>query len=392
MKLTFPDYFFFGTSTAAAQIETAAGHDWAGFVARDGAIFTETTRHEYHRKEDAELIADLAPHYRMGLQWSKLQPEPFAPFNPFVVAEYLEFMEDLKSRKVTLMMVLHHFTNPIWFAKLGGWEQESNIPAFLDYSKKVIDHFGHLISYWNTFNEPNVYASYGWITAFFPPHKNNPMLAAQVVKNMGKAHLECYRMIKAAYPDSPVGISHNATIFHPENFLGWFPSRMADAWFNEFVPNHFLPADFFGMSYYGRIPQDPFPITALETPDKMRALGRASDDIWEYYPEGLYLLLKRYADKYQLPIIITENGVCDETDLLRIQCIRDYPAIIHRAIRDGIDIRGYYHWSTWDNFEWHLGPSMNFGLYSVDPITYSRLPKPSSFLFRSLAHTNTCNS
>ncbi len=81
MKLVFPEHFFFGTSTAAAQIETAYEHDWQGFKARDGYVFDRTTDHELHFKEDARIISSLAPHYRMGLQWSKLQREPFAPFD-----------------------------------------------------------------------------------------------------------------------------------------------------------------------------------------------------------------------------------------------------------------------------------------------------------------------
>ena len=72
------------------------------------------------------------------------------------------------------MMVLHHFANPLWFSKNGGWEKADNIPLWIDFAKKVVDEFGPYVSYWNTFNEPNVYASYGWITGFFPPFKTNP--------------------------------------------------------------------------------------------------------------------------------------------------------------------------------------------------------------------------
>jgi beta-glucosidase len=155
----------------------------------------------------------------------------------------------------------------------------------------------------------------------------------------------------------------------------------------EFVPRHFEKVDFFGMSYYGRIPHDPLPITYLETPEKIKELGKRHDDIWEYHPEGLRTCLDRYWTKYKKPIIITENGVCDESDFLRLQAIQDYAQIIHQAIKDGIDIRGYYFWSTWDNFEWHLGPSMRFGLYECDPVTKQRMPRPSAELYRKLAHS-----
>jgi len=164
MKITFPEKFFFGTSTASYQIETAFEHDWQGTKARDGYLFERTTDHELRFQEDAAIIASLAPNYRMSLMWSKLQREPFGAFDPVVVREYRIFLDDLRARGVEIMMVLHHFTNPRWFAKLGSWEKEENISMWVDFAKKVVDEFGDYVKYWNTFNEPNVYASYGWMT------------------------------------------------------------------------------------------------------------------------------------------------------------------------------------------------------------------------------------
>jgi beta-glucosidase len=387
MRLTFPEHFFFGTSTAATQIETAFEHDWQGISSRDGYLFDRTTDHELRLEEDVNIIASLAPNYRMSLMWSKLQREPLGNFDPETKLHYHSLLQQLKSRGVNIMMVLHHFTNPLWFAKRGGWEREENIALWVDFCKKVVDEYGQYIAYWNTFNEPNVYASYGWITGFFPPFKINPLTAGKVVINMGKAHDIVYDYIKSKYPEQPIGISHNATVFSAENILGWFPARLSDWWFMDYVPNHFEKVDFFGMSYYGRIPHDPLPITYLETPHKIKELGRKHDDIWEYYPEGLRMCLDRYWNKYKKPIIITENGVCDESDFLRLQAIQDYAEIIHKAIKDGIDIQGYYFWSTWDNFEWHLGPSMRFGLYECDLKTKNRMMKPSGAMYASLAHS-----
>ncbi|MFY8035749.1 MAG: family 1 glycosylhydrolase, partial [Cyclobacteriaceae bacterium] len=296
------------------------------------------------------------------------------------------FLEELQQRDVKIMMVLHHFTNPIWFAKMGGWEKEANIVYWVDFAQKVVDRFGEYVSHWNTFNEPNVYASFGWITGAFPPFKKNPVLAATAVKNMGKAHDLVYDYIKKKFPTQPVGISHNSTIFTAENTLGWFTSRLSDWWFMEWVPDHFKKVDFFGMSYYARIPHDPMPVTYIETPDKIKKSGVAHDDMWEYHPEGMRTCIDRYWKKYQKPIIITENGICQETDELRQQSILDYAKILHTALQDGIDIRGYFYWSTWDNFEWHLGPTKRFGLYACDLETKERTPRPSADIFRKLAH------
>jgi len=386
MQYLFPNDFIFGTSTAATQIETAFEHDWQGYTSKDGFVFDRTTDHELRFKEDAELIASLAPYYRMGPMWSKLQRAPLAELDPETVNQYRVFLKDLRNRGVKIMMVLHHFTNPKWFANLDSWEKESNIPLWVDFAKKTVDTFGEFVSHWNTFNEPNVYASNGWITGFFPPFKNNPVKAGIAVKNMGKAHDIIYDYIKQKFPDQPVGISHNAIVFSAENVLGWFPAKLSDAWFMEWVPKHFEKVDFFGMSYYARVPHDPMPITYIDTPEKMKQLGRPHDDMWEYHPEGLRTCIDRYWKKYKKPIIITENGVCDESDTLRQQAILDYAKILHQALQDGIDIRGYFWWSTWDNFEWHLGPSRKFGLYECDVETKERRPRPSAEIFRKLAH------
>jgi len=269
---------------------------------------------------------------------------------------------------------------------LGSWEKAENIPMWVDYCQKVIEEFGQYVSYWNTFNEPNVYASYGWITGFFPPFKNNPYLAGKAVKNMGIAHNQVYDLIKLAYPNHPVGISHNAVVFDSENVLGWFPANLSDWWFMEYVPSHFEKSDFFGMSYYARVTHDPMPITYIETPEKIKKLGVRHDDMWEYHPEGLRTCINRYWNKYKKPIVITENGVCDASDELRQQAIVDYAKILHEALQDGIDIRGYYWWSAWDNFEWHLGPTKRFGLYECDLETKERRKRKSADIFSRLAH------
>lgn len=384
--LVFPKDFIFGTSTAAAQIETAYQHDWQGVKANDGFIFDRTTDHELRFAEDAQIIASLAPYYRMSLQWSKLQRKPFGEFDPETLQEYRQFLSTLRQQGVQIMMVLHHFTNPLWFANSGGWEKTENIAQWVDFAKKVVDHFGPQISLWNTFNEPNVYASNGWITGYFPPFKNNPVKAATVVKNMGLAHDQVYDYIKQQHPQQPVGISHNAILFTSENMLGWFPERLSDWWFMDWVPRHFERVDFFGMSYYARVSHDPMPITYMHSPSKIKKLNKPHDDMWEYHPEGLRTCLDRYWNLYRKPIMITESGVADATDTLRQRAIVDYARIVHQALQDGMDIRGYFWWSTWDNFEWNLGPSMRFGLYECDWVTRERKPRPSAEIYRKLAH------
>jgi beta-glucosidase len=387
MKYSFPADFQFGTSTSAYQIETAFAHDWLNVQSKDGHQFLRTTDHELRIEEDVNLIASLAPNYRMGLMWSKLQRQPFAELEESAVKDYSFLLENLQTKNVKIMMVLHHFANPIWFARNAGWENSKNIAAWVDYAKKVVDAFGNYVDSWNTFNEPNVYATMGWMIGKFPPYRNNFFVARKVLQNIAIAHNEVYGYIKRKNNKSSVGISHNCAVIKPQNLLGVIPAKLFDSWFMEYCSSLFLQADFWGISYYARICFDPLPVTQVEHPEKMKHLGKRHDDIWEYYPEGLKECIKRFWNKYHKPIIITENGVCTSDDNFRVQSIKDYMQQIKSCLDEGIDVRGYYHWSAWDNFEWSLGPTYKFGLYECDPETKDRRKKPSADFYSKLAYS-----
>lgn len=387
MRLQFPEDFRFGTSTSAVQIETADNHDWQGFKARDNSIFSSTTDHEVHWERDVEIIAGLAPNYRMSFMWSRLQRSPLATFEPEAVNEYRQLLIQLKERGVDIMLVLHHFANPIWFSEKGGWSNKQCVEWWLDYVSKVIDEFGEFVTQWNTFNEPNLYISLSSLAGLFPPQKTNPFYAWQVLNNMSLAHKAAYEMLNVRAPGKPVGISHNASILEADNLIGKLPAKISDWLYMEFIPGWFESCDFFGLSYYSRIGYDPFPVTFLNTPDKIIKSGKPYDDMWEYYPEGLGVCLDRYWKRFKKPIIITENGMCTSDDAKRVNSIYDYMRIIHAGIEKGIDIRGYYHWSAWDNFEWNLGPSFRFGLYACDFQTKERVKRPSADVYSALAYS-----
>lgn len=387
MTLQFPDTFRFGTSTSAVQIETADNHDWQGFTARDSSIFTRTTDHELLWEEDVAIISSLAPNYRMSFMWSRLQTAPLAPLDREAVLHYRNLLINLKLQGVDIMLVLHHFANPTWFSKQGGWANEQSVAWWLDYVKKVIHEFGEFVTLWNTFNEPNLYISLSSLAGLFPPQKTNPVYAWRVLNNMSLAHKQAYELLQAHAPGKPVGISHNASILEADNLIGKLPAKITDWLYMDFIPGWFEVCDFFGLSYYSRIGYDPMPVTFLTTPDKITKGNKQHDDMWEYYPEGLGLCIERYWKRFRKPIIITENGMCTNDDNLRIKSLYDYMGILHNQIEKGVDIRGYYHWSTWDNFEWNLGPSYRFGLYACDPQTKARVKRPSADVYSSLAYS-----
>ena len=388
MRLEFPQDFIIGTSTSAYQIETAFQHDWQGVKAEDGYVFEATTDHEKRIEQDCEIISTLAPAYRMSAMWSKLQREPYGAFDIAVKAHYHQLLGRLRSRNVSIMFVLHHFANPVWFAKEGGWARTANIAVWVDYAKKIIHEYGDYVDLWNTFNEPNLYTTLSYALGKFPPYRTNMMTAGTVIKNIGKAHDIIFNYLKEKYPQKPVGISYNCAVFEGTNLMGKMTAQFADQWYMEYLAKFFEKSDFTGLSYYARIAFDPSPITFRYTPEKIKALGKDHDDIWEYYPEGLGECVERFWKRYRKPIIITENGICTNDDTKRIKAIKDYFKILHHQIQNGIPVKGYYHWSTWDNFEWTLGPTFKFGLYDCDPNTMARKPKPSAAFYSRLAHSN----
>lgn len=388
MRINFPEGFVWGTSTAAAQVETAGPHNWRGLRALDGAVFHRTTDHELRRETDAALIAPLGSVYRCGVDWCRIQPEPQGKFVPEVVAEYRRFFDDLRSRGVSIMLVLYHFAHPEWFEKKGGWTNEDNIPYYLEYARLCIKHFGEYVSYWNTFNEPNVYAMNAFMLGNFPPAKNGRyFLANRVLDNMGTAHDIVFRMIREK-SDAPIGISLNTALFEGRGILGKMVAAFVDWWFMRRAARPFERCDFWGLSYYAYMIFNPLPVDAMTGKKTLEKWGIPHDKMWGYRPEGLGKVLRRFYKKYRKPILITENGICTDDPEKRIQAIKDYLSVCAEVIKDGVPLLGYIHWSTWDNFEWHLGPSYRFGLIRVNFETMEREITPAADFYAQVAREN----
>lgn len=388
MRLEFPTSFFWGTSTAAAQVETASAHNWRGMKAKDGYVLQQTTAHEQRRGEDAQFITRLGSVYRCGVDWARLQPAPNAPFVAEVVEEYQAFFRQLNGAGTRIMFVIHHFTNPLWFEERGGWLREENVDLFLDYARRCIHHFAPYTFNWNTFNEPNVYAMNAYMLGNFPPQLKSYWKANRVLRHMGQAHDVLYHLLKEATPDIPVGISLNTALFEGRSWLGRLPAAFTDWWFITRAARRFERVDYWGLSYYAYVLFDPFPITEIDNPGKLAQLGIPHDKMWGYRPAGLGQMLRRFYDKYGKPIIITENGICSDDPQRRIQALKDYLQECHAAIQDGVQLLGYTHWSTWDNFEWHLGPTYRFGLVRVDLETMEREFTEAAEFYEQISQDN----
>ncbi len=388
MFLSFPAKFFWGTSTAAAQVETATNHPWRGIRALDGYVFDRTTDHERHRLEDAEHIVRFGSIYRCGVDWGRLQSEPYAKFDPSVVTEYRELFQKLQQEGVGLMFVLHHFAHPNWFEQRGAWTSEDNIPYYLDFVRQCIKHFGEYVRYWNTFNEPNVYAMNAYLLGNFPPRKKGKYATAnRVLDNMGRAHEIAFSMIREK-SDAPIGISLNTGCFKGANLLGAIVAAFMRWWFMERAARPFRKCDFWGLSYYAYMLFDPLPIDAINRKKDLEKRNIPHDRMWGYRPEGFGEVMRKFHRKYGKPIIVTENGICTDDQQVRIGALRDYLTVCHKAIADGVDLLGYIHWSTWDNFEWHLGPTYRFGLVRVNFETMERSMTEAGLFYEKIAQEN----
>jgi beta-glucosidase len=370
----FPDDFMLGTATSAFQLEGGGETEWKGYIGKDGTPLDKAIMHYEKYRQDIGYILYLGNAYRFSMDWSKLQAEPFGSLDRNALTHYEYIFRTLKENNKKIMLVLNHFANPEWIFKLGGWPSAKAADAFIDYSKKVLDYFNPYIDYINTFNEPNAYGLETYLLRDFPPKKFSITGWKKTLKNMAAAHSEIFDYIKEKYPAIQAGISYAAMIIEP--FSKKSITQKAVAWFagliqNEGIHELFLKnnkADFIGFSYYTRILIAGGLAIAYEEKGRkfLEKNGLPHDDLWEIYPEGIYRNLKYYFEKYGKPLIITENGSCTDDDRLRQNSIYAHLSYVLKAINEGIPVKGYFHWSAFDNFELATGPSRRFGLVSVD--------------------------
>jgi beta-glucosidase len=370
----FPDDFILGTATSAFQIEGAGKTEWQGFIGKDGTPLDNAIMHYERYKEDMEYILYLGNAYRFSMDWSKLQEEPFGDLNKDVLAHYEYIFKTLKNNDKKVMLVLHHFSNPAWIFKSGGWPSVKTADAFVDYSKKVLAYFSPYIDFINTFNEPNAYGLETYLLKEFPPKKFSIRGWKKTLKNMGYAHEQIYDYVKEKFPLIQVGISYAAMLIEPfssKSLIQKAVKGFAGLIQNEGIHELFTKkgkVDFIGFSYYTRILIAGGVTMAYEEKGRkfLEEHGLEHDDLWEIYPEGIYRNLEYFYEKYKKPLIITENGSCTNDDSLRKKVLHAHLSSVLKAINAGIPVKGYFHWSTFDNFELATGPSRRFGLVDIN--------------------------
>lgn len=413
--LTFPEGFLWGTATSSHQVEGGNYlNDWWEFEhcpgrIHDGKTSAEACRHFELYHSDLQLIQSLYQNtHRFSLEWSRIEPEE-GRYNSAAIDHYRSVLEAMRLCKLEPMLTIHHFTNPLWLARKGGWENPEVVGHFERLVKLVASEYGDLVRYWVTINEPMVYAVMGYLLLRWPPAKSSVRLAFRCAANFARAHASAYGILhKHASRQPMVGIAHNMRIFDPARPSSWLDqkaARLQDYIFNEVFLNCLQEGrlrpplgtemlasretlDFIGLNYYSRdlVKFDPRQFSTLFGRNSPSPDAELSLFGWEIYPEGIYRLCKRLS-VYGRPIFITENGLPDEDDSQRPRFLLDHLRWLHRAISEGVDVRGYYHWSFIDNFEWAEGYATPFGLVAFDPVTYERTVKESGRLYAEICRS-----
>lgn len=397
--IKFPKDFLWGAATSAYQVEGDNSNSdwWEWEITRPDVVPSGAAcRHYRYFREDFGLAKSLGHNsHRFSLEWARIQPEP-DKFSQDELNHYVQVIDSLRSLGIEPVVTLHHFTNPAWLSKMGGWENPKAIHYFLEYARKMVFAFSGKVKYWVTINEPMVYAYYSYLIGDWPPQKKSPVRAWKVIDNLVEAHIRAYRLIHSFYEkgklSSPsVSIAQNTIAFVAckknlrNNLAVYLRNKVFNFWLIEKLSRKKC-LDFIGMNYYTRHLVDTqgwsFRELLGNTCTKNHDMLSKNSLGWEIYPQGLYALLLALK-KYKLPVFILENGICCDDDQLRWAYIREHLKKVHEAMERGVKVIGYLYWSLLDNFEWDKGFAPRFGLCSVDYSDYKRAPRDSA---QKLAH------
>lgn len=414
----FPDGFLWGTATAAHQVEGHNhGNDWWDWEQRPGRIRngdrSDPACDHYERFEaDFDLLQSLHQNaHRFSVEWSRIEPQD-GVFDGTAIAHYARVLDALHARGLEPFVTLHHFTLPRWLAARGGWVNPLAVDRFARFSDRVVADLGHRVTHWITINEPTALVYQSYLAGTWPPGVRDFRSGVRVLGHLLRAHWRAYERIKARDPRAQVGLAHHLRIFDP--FRAWHPlDRVVAALYQRVFNETMLRSlrrgrtayplsrageatgpqpsqDFIGLNYYTRdlLRFDPHARADFFARRLNRAGSPVSDQGLEIYPEGLYRWLLALQPE-GLPIYVTENGVADATDALRPAFLYDHLRAVLRAMHRGIPVRGYFHWTCFDNFEWAEGYGLKFGLAACDPPTQARRLRDSSRLFAEICRTGT---
>ncbi len=404
-KFKFPGSFLWGASTAAHQVEGGNHNQWSVWELENAKSLASAAPHKigyldrwddikqaatdpsnyvsgvaadhYHQYEqDFDLAKGMNLNtFRFSIEWSRVEPKE-GQFDMAQIQHYRDYIKALKKRGLEPFVTLYHWTVPVWFDEIGGFERSKNIKYFVRFAEKIIDELGPELSYITTINEPDTVMIHGYVTAQHPPQKHSAPLGVWVYINLLRAHRRIYKLAKSRSRRFKVGFTKSYARVRAKNQD--FKSRLAvrldyllrDDWVLWLVGKK---TAFIGVNYYFSDLRDGTKLIDHSADTPKNDLG------WEMLPDDLEPVLKRLAKKRpNVPLIITESGVADSRDKYRKWWIAHSLQAIDNCLRDGVRVDGYLHWALIDNFEWAYGFWPRFGLVEVDYKTLKRQPRPSA--------------
>lgn len=366
----------------AAQAQYQVGHygSWEKIQAQaqrpENYVSDRATNHYDLYKQDFDLLGKMHMNaFRFSVEWSRIEPTE-GVWNPEAIAHYKEYVKELRRRDIEPIMTLFHFSLPTWFAEKGGFEKRSNVKYFTRFVEKIVSEIGSDVKYIITVNEPEVYALMGYKLAMLPPMKQSIPKMWKVVHNLIYAHKKSAQAIHRISSRFKVSIAKNSVYIYPGDDA--LLSRLSANVMQYFADDYVLArvarhCDFLGLNYYQSFRVYGYRIHNPETP--------LSDTDWVMAPADIEFVLERHFKRFKLPIIITENGVADAGDEYRKWWIAETLRAVQSAMKRGVDVRGYIHWTLTDSFEWMYGRWPRFGLAAIDYKTGKRTLRPSAQWF-----------
>ncbi|MDW8807942.1 family 1 glycosylhydrolase [Streptomyces scabiei] len=376
----FPHDFLWGASTAAHQVEgNNVGSDWwqrehghlPGAPVEEPSGDAADSFHRY--PDDMRLLADAGlGAYRFSIEWARIEPER-GFVSRAMIDHYRRMVSTARELGLEPMVTLHHFTNPVWFAREGGWHSDAAPELFARYVEAALPVLDD-VELVCTINEPNMVSVLADPEVGFPSAGLPPGVPA-VTDRLIDAHRRAVELTRGA--GSKAGWSIATQAYQP---LPGAEQIAADYGYSR--EDVFLDAaagdDWVGVQAYTRTKIGPDGPVATPVGVERTLTG------WEYYPPAIGDGIRNSWKRNATPVYVTENGIATGDDSRRIDYTTGALQAIAECMEEGVDVRGYLHWSALDNYEWgSYRPT--FGLIGWDPVTFERRPKPSLAWLGSLA-------
>jgi len=417
---------------------------------------SDSTDHYHHYKEDVQIMKEMGiKAYRFSISWPRVEPEE-GKINEAGLQFYKNLVDELVNAGIEPYVTLYHWNLPMWLHEKGGFLSEEIVPAFEKFTKVIVDALSDKVSNWMTFNEPACFLGLGYFNGEHAPfescenftYASKKLRLETLTRNTLLAHGKMVRVIRENAKKTPtVGIVVNSDVSMPldmgedseygrKEYRGAFPGATYDAsdaaiekayekTFSEnldpssqyWCANWFLDPIFLKKvpkGYEGYLSEEDLEIigtpidflgyncyNSVDYYDKDEYIGfngmPRNACGWPITPDVLYWITKFFYKRYNMPVIMTENGMALRDfphadgkvhDFDRIDYLKKYMSGLLKSIEEGTPVLGYFYWSILDNFEWALGYDMRFGLVYVDYITKKRIRKDSSYWYEDVIKNN----